>query len=286
MKAKKGKRNLRAVIIRRSSGKKPKPGVLERAEERRLIRRWQRRGDQFALSKLVRANAGLVYSIALPYSVSHRLDDLMQEGNIGLVKAIDKFDLKRGTKLSTYAAYWIRSYIGRFVSMSRSQLKALTTNNVRRVLSRLTQTKWEVERELKREHSIEDIAKAMKVKVKYVQTAEAVSRPMVQLDKLLGTMDGSGYHLELVSPGLSPEDQVAEAEDRKQKLEALQRALETLDGRDLDIITERFLQDCPNSERMTLQQMGKAYGICRERIRQLQNSALERLKQHMRGQLH
>ncbi|MBI5482650.1 MAG: RNA polymerase factor sigma-32 [Deltaproteobacteria bacterium] len=259
--------------------------LLTREEEHLLAVRYTKRGDLEAARDLVTANLRLVVKIAHEYQRAYRnLLDLIQEGNIGLMQAVKKYDPYRGVKFSSYAAWWIRAYVLKFILNNWRLVKIGTTQaqrklffNLRKEKERLEVLGFEVEPKL--------LAERLEVTEQEVREMEQrLGSPEVSLDAPLKSDESEGRTFMDVMPGAErtrPDAQVEGTEFSallRQKLEAF---AVTLEGREATIFRERLLSDPP----LTLQEIGERYGISRERARQLEKRLLERVRAYLKREL-
>jgi RNA polymerase sigma-32 factor len=260
--------------------------LLTPEEERRLATRLVEHGDTSAARKLIEANLRLVVKIAYEYRRAHRnLLDLVQEGNIGLIQAVSKFDPYRGVKLSSYAAFWIRAYILKFILNNWRLVKIGTTQAQRKLFFNLRKEREKLE-QFGFQATTALLAEKLDVPEKEVIEMERrLSAPEASLDAPIGAGtddEGSRTRLDyLPSDDVRPDRAVAQSEFSqllRGKLEAFAR---TLEGREQTIFRERWLTDEP----LTLQELGDRYQVSRERARQLEKRMLDRLKKYLEAEL-
>jgi RNA polymerase primary sigma factor len=256
-------------IYLREIGQTP---LLTREEEVKLARRIKK-GDQAARQQMIKANLRLVVKIAHDYS-SYGLPllDLISEGNIGLMKAVERFDPKKGGKLSTYAAWWIKQSIKRALA-NQSKTIRLPVHLVDKI-ARMRRVSMQLAEEFGREPTDEELGEELAMAPsKIAQLRTAAIRP-ASLDATVGQDDDSATLGDMIGDELAqdPADFLSDKNLRKAVLDLLH----VLDERELKIITLRFGLD--GKKEMTLEEVGKKFKVTRERIRQLQNIALRKIK--------
>ena len=238
------------------------------AEEVRLAKRSER-GDAKARQQLIEGNLRLVVSVAREYTgCGLPLEDLIQEGSIGLIRAAEKFDWRRGCRFSTYAGWWIRSFV-RSALTSRSRAVRVPAHVVER-RQRAVAAARALEATLGRESSRREIAAAAGLPLRQLDEALRATEPPVSLNAVRrGDENGELGDAIADVHAPSPPDE-AEATERRHDL-AL--ALRTLPERERAVVTERYLAD----DRPTLEELAGELGITRERVRQLEGQGLRRL---------
>ncbi len=257
-------------------GKTP---LLTAGEEQDLADKIQE-GDMLARQHLLLANLRLVVNIAKKYVPSNDpelLMDLIQEGNIGLMRAVDRFQSKFQTRFSTYAVYWIRQAILRALKSRR--LVRLPENVFDKILA-MQKVKARLSQLLGRAPTTHEIASEMNISKEEVDNLESFSTEIVSLERIVGGADADGetrlQDMLQDTAAPSPLD-VAQHALREQEL---REAVRGLPVRERNIITARF--GLEGGAPKTLEEIGEGFGISRERVRQLQNVALERLR-HRKG---
>ena len=256
-------------IYLREIGQTP---LLTREDEVRLARKIKR-GDQAARQQMIKANLRLVVKIAHDYS-SYGLPllDLISEGNIGLMKAVERFDPKKGGKLSTYAAWWIKQSIKRALA-NQSKTIRLPVHLVDKI-ARMRRVAMQLAEEFGREPTDEELGEELAMPAaKIAQLRTAAIRP-ASLDATVGQEDDGASLGDMIGDEAAhtPSDLLSDKNMRK----AVMDLLHVLDERELKIITMRFGLD--GKKEMTLEEVGRKFKVTRERIRQLQNIALRKIK--------
>lgn len=259
--------------------------LLSREEEHEYAVKYREEGDLEAARRLVTANLRLVVKIAHEYRRAHQnLLDLVQEGNVGLMQAVKKFDPYRGIKLSTYSAWWIRAYILKFVLNNWRLVKIGTTQAQRKLFFNLKKQKRQFERMgIKPVPKV--VAEALDVSEKeVVEMEKRMAAPDVSLAAPVGAQDSSvpRTYLDLLSDeDLQPDEEVEGSEFRELLRSKLDVFARTLKGRDAIIYRERLMSDKP----LTLKQIGDRYGVTKERARQLEKRLLEKLRDYLKQEM-
>jgi len=259
--------------------------LLTPEEEKELAIRLVEHGDSQAARKLIEANLRLVVKIAYEYRRAHKnLLDLVQEGNVGLIQAVSKFDPYRGVKLSSYAAFWIRAYILKFILNNWRLVKIGTTQAQRKLFFNLRKEREKLE-QLGFTPSSALLAEKLDVPEKEVIEMERrLAAPEASLDAPLGSGDEDGARTRLdylPSEDERPDRAVAQSEFSQLLRGKLEAFAETLQGREQTIFRERWLTEDP----LTLQEIGDRYNVSRERARQLEKRMLDRLKKYLEAEL-
>ncbi|MBW2474850.1 MAG: RNA polymerase sigma factor RpoH [Deltaproteobacteria bacterium] len=252
--------------------------LLSAEQEYDLAVRHMQDGDMDAAHRLVCANLRFVVKVANEYrGYGLRLLDLVQEGNVGLMMAVKKFDPSRGTRLITYAVWWIRAYIQNYIMRSWSLVKIGTTQMQKKLFFKLAQTRNALLNQTGSE-DIEDIARELDVNQEIVvEMSQRMGRRDASLDVEL--TEGEGYTLLHTLPDKADNQEtlLLVNEERRLNTERTQAALSILNPRERNIIKQRILADPPS----TLQDIAEQYGVSRERIRQIEQNALQKLRKAM-----
>jgi RNA polymerase sigma-32 factor len=259
--------------------------LLSPEEEHRLAVDYHKHPeDVAAAARLVTANLRLVVKIAYEYRRAYKnMMDLIQEGNIGLMQAVKKYDPYRGVKLSSYAAWWIRAYMLRFILNNWRLVKLGTTQAQRKLFFNLSKEKSRLSA-LGIEPTDAEIAKRLNVAESEVaEMDKRLARSDASLDASVGESDGRAVaRVELMpAPGNTP-DQIAEgAELSELLLHRLEEFRASLSGKDVIIFDKRLVADDP----LTLQELGDEFGVSRERVRQLEARLTGKLREYLKEKL-
>ena len=253
--------------IRRATNDAP---MLDAATERVLVASF-RAGSDEALRRLLLSHLRLVRSIAKKYcghGVS--LEDLIGEGHLGLIEAARRFDPERGTRFSTYAAWWVRAYVRRFSLTNRRIVVPPSTRNARRIVSKLPPLHRELCQRRGRAVERSELAEALGV------TTDEIAFVQGHLsghDLTLSPSD-DGTVMEVAGRGPDPEQTASAIEERRLNALRVQQALDCLSKREREIVQRRFLDE----ETATLAVLGESFGLSRERVRQIEKRARQKLR--------
>ncbi len=258
--------------------------LLTPEEERELAAHYEKTGDPKAAARLVTANLRLVVKIAYEYRRAYRnMMDLVQEGNIGLMQAVKKYDPYRGVKLSSYAAWWIRAYMLRFILNNWRMVKLGTTQAQRKLFFNLNKEKARLTA-MGIEPTHAEIARSLDVEEKdVVEMDKRLSRSDASLDTPVNETDGrQTARVELLPAASKGPDLAAEGAELTVLVRGhLDEFRKTIKDKELVIFDERLVADEPQ----TLQELGDRFGVSRERVRQLEARLTDKLRDYLKQRL-
>ena len=251
---------------------------LLNAKEELDIAKRIKKGSKAARAKMIRSNLRLVINIAKRYSyLGVPMMDLIEEGNLGLMKAVEKYNPKRGYRFSTYAAWWIRQYITRAIANQGKTIRVPVY--MVETAMRFKKVSEHLQMELKRKPTLKEIGRKMKLPLEKMKRINKMAAKISSLNAPIGT-EGTAEFMDLIE-----DESVATAEDelidflKKEHVDAL---LEKMSKREKRILILRFgLKD---GVPQTLGATAKKFGITRERVRQIENAAMKKLREHIRHQ--
>ena len=255
--------------------------MLAAEEEYMLAKNWQSTGNVKSAEKLVTSHLRLVAKIAMGYKgYGLPLNEMISEGNVGLMQAVKKFEPEKGFRLATYAMWWIKASIQEYILRSWSLVKIGTTTAQKKLFFNLKKIKNQIspqsEGDLRKEH-VEDIAKRLSVSEdEVVSMNRRLSGKEQSLNAPIGE-DGDEWQDWVVDNEMDHELKIAQSDEMEQRKDLLQDSIKVLNDREKKILYSRRLTDEPT----TLDELSKKYKISRERVRQIENKAFEKLQKHM-----
>ena len=255
--------------------------ILDSEEEYMLAKNWKTTGNIKSAEKLVTSHLRLVAKIAMGYKgYGLPLNEMISEGNVGLMQAVKKFEPEKGFRLATYAMWWIKASIQEYILRSWSLVKIGTTTAQKKLFFNLKKLKNQIapkaEGDLKDEH-VKNIANRLNVnEEEVVSMNRRLAGKEHSLNSPIGE-DGDEWQDWLIDKEMDQELKFSQQEEMKQRKELLQDSVKILNKREKDILYSRRLAD----EVVTLEDLSKKFKISRERIRQIENKAFEKLQKHM-----
>ncbi|OGW14821.1 MAG: hypothetical protein A2035_04645 [Nitrospirae bacterium GWA2_42_11] len=256
---------------------------LTKEEEFKLAAKYKEEGDLDAVSKLVMANLKIVVIIAMEYkNLGMSMMDLIQEGNLGLMQAVKKFDPYREIRLVTYATWWIKAYILRYVINNWRLVKIGTTQAQRKLFYNLMKEKSRLE-SLGYEAGPKLIAHGLGVKEnEVIEMDQRLGNRELSLDEPLNKDDAETPLHNIIASNEPPVDEkLADEEVSSLFKEKIEEFSKTINERDLDILRNRILSESPKS----LSEIGEVYGISKERVRQLEANIIKRLREYLKKEI-
>ena len=256
--------------------------VLEKEEEFDLIAKWRDNQDQKALQKILNAYMRLAVSYAKKYkNYGLPIDDLIHEGILGIMHALEKFDISKGFRLSTYSSWWIRASIQDYILRNWSVVKTGSTASQKQLffnLKKIKQQILDVSLDYMGQKEIDDVSKMLKIKKFEIQNMESrLSGGDIFLNQAIGDEDGNELISLLADTSPNPEEITETIVDNKSKHDWLFKAIETLNDREREIIKSRKLKE----KTVTLAELGEKLNISKERVRQIETRALIKLKKSL-----
>ena len=255
--------------------------MLDAEEEYMLAKNWKETGNLKSAEKLVTSHLRLVAKIAMGYKgYGLPINEMISEGNIGLMQAVKKFEPEKGFRLATYAMWWIKASIQEYILRSWSLVKIGTTTAQKKLFFNLKKIKNQIaprsEGDLKHEH-VSEIAKKLDVSEnEVVSMNRRLSGKEHSLNAPIGE-DGDQWQDWVVDKDMDQELKFAQQEEMNQRKDLLKDSIKVLNDREKEILYSRRLTDQP----LTLENLSKKFKISRERIRQIENKAFEKLQKHM-----
>jgi RNA polymerase sigma-32 factor len=258
--------------------------MLEPEEEFMLAKQWQDHGNTDSAHRLVTSHLRLVAKIAMGYrGYGLPISEIISEGNVGLMQAVKRFDPDRGFRLATYAMWWIRAAIQEYILHSWSLVKMGTTAAQKKLFFNLRKLKGQMQ-------AIDDGDLPPETVKAIADRLDVTEQDVIDMNRRLGggdhslnvplRVDGDGEWQDwLVDDAMSQETRVADAEEHDHRMSLLHRSMKVLNEREKHILTERRLKDEPS----TLEELSHEYGISRERVRQIEVRAFEKLQKQMKA---
>ena len=255
--------------------------MLDAEEEYMLAKNWKSTGNVKSAEKLVTSHLRLVAKIAMGYrGYGLPLNEIISEGNVGLMQAVKKFEPEKGFRLATYAMWWIKASIQEYILRSWSLVKMGTTTAQKKLFFNLKKLKNQIaprsEGDMRKEH-VENIANRLDVtEEEVVSMNRRLSGKEQSLNAPIGE-DGDEWQDWIIDKNMDQELKISQQEEMEKRKDLLQNSIKILNTREKEILFARRLTDEP----LTLENLSKKYNISRERIRQIENKAFEKLQKHM-----
>ncbi|MCA1742704.1 MAG: RNA polymerase factor sigma-32, partial [Desulfovibrionales bacterium] len=257
--------------------------ALSPEEQFELVRRYQNKGDQDAGCILIYSNLRLVVKIAMKYQrkcMNNNLD-LIQEGNVGLMKAVNKFDPERGIKFSYYASFWIKAYILKYIMDNARMVKIGTSQAQRSLFYNLSKEKQRLE-SLGADSGTETISRNLDIpESDVVQMGQILKNHDISLDMPYSENTDKSPGDIIPDPDEGVEETFSQKETREFLRDKLKEMLPVLNYREKDIIRLRLMTDSP----LTLEKIGEKYDITRERVRQIESKLVGKIKGHIENKV-
>ncbi len=255
--------------------------MLDAEEEYMLAKNWKSTGNVKSAEKLVTSHLRLVAKIAMGYrGYGLPLNEIISEGNVGLMQAVKKFEPEKGFRLATYAMWWIKASIQEYILRSWSLVKIGTTTAQKKLFFNLKKLKNQIaprsEGDMRKEH-VENIANRLDVtEEEVVSMNRRLSGKEQSLNAPIGE-DGDEWQDWIVDKNMDQELKISQQEEMEKRKDLLQNSIKILNEREKNILYSRRLAEEPE----TLEDLSKKFKISRERVRQIENKAFEKLQKHM-----
>lgn len=250
--------------------------VLSREEELALARKYREEGDLEAAKKLVLSNLRFVVKIALEYrNYPFNLMDLIQEGNIGLMMAVKKYDPEKGYRLISYAVWWIRAFIHSYIMNNWSLVKIGTTKAQKKLFPKMSTLS-----KIQSEEDVKALARKLDVSEEDIIEMEMrLAHKDFSLDSTISYEDDERTYADIIEGDEPTHEEIAISNEEHELIKTgVRQAISVLNEREREIIEKRFLSDNP----MSLRELGKEMKLSRERVRQIEKSALQKISNELR----
>ena len=255
--------------------------MLDAEEEYMLAKNWKNTGNVKSAEKLVTSHLRLVAKIAMGYKgYGLPLNEMISEGNVGLMQSVKKFETDKGFRLATYAMWWIKAAIQEYILRSWSLVKIGTTTAQKKLFFNLKKIKSQIAPETEgdlRNEDVKNIAERLDVSEdEVVSMNRRLAGKEHSLNAPIGE-DGDEWQDWVIDQNMDQELKIAQQEELDQRKDLLSDSIKILNDREREILYSRRLTDAPS----TLEELSKKFKISRERIRQIENKAFEKLQKHM-----